>query len=151
MGWSGWASPRALLAPRAASGLDQSFPTPCFPAHSQCLSPLPRGMKVVVPVPVCGPRGPPLWDLETPRLLPVLSWDPAPWGCSCSFWNSGLGLQSCRFPLCVPYPISGRSPSPVGDAVLNVGVWTGLPRQKAAILMHETPSGAIYTSLPQSF
>ena len=101
-------------------------------------------MKVVVPVSARGPRDPPLWDLEPP-IPAVLSWDP---GCPGGVGDlSGIRLGSSELPCAPrgPYPISGEGPSPVGVAVLNIGVWKVLHSQKAAFLMHETPSGAICT------
>ena len=47
---------------------------------------------------------------------------PAPLGVFLLFLEFRVGSSELPFPLCVPYPISGGSPSPVGDAVLNVGV-----------------------------
>ena len=47
---------------------------------------------------------------------------PAPLGVFLLFLEFGVGSSELPFPPRVPYPISGGSPSPVGDAVLNVGV-----------------------------
>ena len=75
----------------------------------------------MVPVSVCGPRDPPLWDLETPipasaSLVPLL-----PWGCSCSFWNLGLDLQSCRSHHVFHIPSQGEVPAQWGMLCLMSG------------------------------
>lgn len=56
--------PRPSPGLRAASGWDQAFST-LFPCTQSVPESAPKEMKVVVPVSVCGPRDPPLWDLET--------------------------------------------------------------------------------------
>lgn len=46
---------------------------------------VPKEMKLVVPVSACGPRDPPLWDLEPPIPTSTFLGPLLPWGCSCSF------------------------------------------------------------------
>ena len=65
---------------------------------------------------------------------------PAALGVFLLFLEFGVGTSELPCPPHVPYPISEGSPSPVRDAVLNFRVWTGLHSQKAAFLVHETPS-----------
>ena len=65
---------------------------------------------------------------------------PAALGVFLLFLEFGVGTSELPCPPHVPYPISGGSSSPVGDAVLNSGVWKGPHSQKAAFLVHETPS-----------
>lgn len=120
LGWEGRASLDPLLAPGAASGWNQAFPAACFPLRSQCRVCSGR-MKVVVPVSVCGPRDPPLWDLETPTPAQCFPGTPALLGVFLLFLEFGVGSSELPCPPLFHIPSQGKS-WPVGNAVLNVRV-----------------------------
>ena len=121
LGWEGPGFPLTLswLQGRLCAG--SGFPSSLFPCTQSVPESAPERMKVVVTVSVCGPRDPPLWDLETSIPASAFLGPLLCWGCSCSFWNSGLGLQSCHTHPLFHIPSQGEVPAQWGMLCLMLG------------------------------
>ena len=125
LGWEGPGFPSTLSWLQGHLRVGSGFPSSLFPCAQSVPESAPKRMKVVVPVSVCGPRGPPLWDLETPTPASAFLGPLLPWGCSCSFWNSGLGLQSCCSHRVLHIPSQGEVPAQWGMLCLMLGSGQG--------------------------
>ncbi|XP_040092302.1 CMRF35-like molecule 5 [Oryx dammah] len=111
LGWEQPGFPSTLSWLQGRLRVGSGFPSTLFPCAQSVPEPAPKRMKVVVPVSVCGPRGPPLWDLETPIPASAFLGPLLCWGCSCSFWNSGLSLQNCNARYVFHTPSQGEVPA----------------------------------------
>ena len=91
----GRASPRCSPGSGASSGTGSGFPSTLLSSAQSEPESVPKEMKV--PVSARGPRGPPLWDLESP-IPAVLSWDP----CCPGGVPALSGIQAWVFRAAVP-------------------------------------------------
>ena len=71
-------------------------------------------------------KGPSSMGLETPIPASAFLGPLLPWGCSCSFWNSGLGLQSCHAHRMFHIPSQGEVLAQWGMLCLILGSGKGL-------------------------